>query len=115
MGNHCINGQVTIKELATAYQHIHSLTSKKGYWLSHCPIHPMEMRNRVGCIHGHTHPYLMLKENMWGDKVIDTRYKNVCLEYTGYRPILLPYVMSDEYTQECIKLWNEKYSGVTGE
>ena len=29
--------------------------SYKNFWLSHCPIHPGEMRNRKGNIHGHLH------------------------------------------------------------
>ena len=31
------------------------LYTYKSFWLSHCPIHPDEMRNRKGNIHGHTH------------------------------------------------------------
>ena len=29
--------------------------SYKQMWLSHCPIHPHEMRNRLGNVHGHMH------------------------------------------------------------
>jgi len=31
------------------------LFSYKNTWISHCPIHPKELRNRRGCIHGHLH------------------------------------------------------------
>lgn len=31
------------------------LYSYKNFWLSHCPIHPQELRNRIGNIHGHLH------------------------------------------------------------
>jgi len=31
------------------------LFSYKNFWLSHCPIHPQEMRTRKGNIHGHLH------------------------------------------------------------
>jgi calcineurin-like phosphoesterase family protein len=31
------------------------LFSHKNYWISHCPIHPQELRNRYGNIHGHLH------------------------------------------------------------
>ena len=31
------------------------LFSYKNKWVSHCPIHPNEMRNRLGNIHGHLH------------------------------------------------------------
>ncbi len=29
--------------------------SYKNFWLTHCPIHPQEIRNRKGVIHGHLH------------------------------------------------------------
>lgn len=31
------------------------LFSYKSYWISHCPIHPDELRGRLGNIHGHLH------------------------------------------------------------
>lgn len=31
------------------------LFSYKNHWISHCPIHPQELRNRDGNIHGHLH------------------------------------------------------------
>ena len=31
------------------------LFTYKNTWLSHCPIHPQEMRSRLGNIHGHLH------------------------------------------------------------
>lgn len=57
--------------------------SRKGYpkmFLTHCPIHPMELDYRVGYnIHGHIH------EN----KINDDRYICVSCEQVSYTPKLL--------------------------
>lgn len=46
------------------------IASYKRFWLSHCPIHPCEMRGRRGNIHGHVH----------SQSVPDKDYYNVCVE-----------------------------------
>ena len=33
------------------------LYTYKNFWLSHCPIHPDELRDRTANIHGHLHKY----------------------------------------------------------
>lgn len=50
------------------------LFSCKNTWISHCPIHPQELRNRDGNIHGHLHNSI----------VPDLRYFNVNLDVNGY-------------------------------
>lgn len=50
------------------------LFSYKNFWLSHCPIHPQEMRNRKLNIHGHLHASVL----------DDTRYFDVCPEKHNY-------------------------------
>ena len=50
------------------------LFSYKNTWISHCPIHPQELRNRDGNIHGHLHNSI----------VPDLRYFNVNLDVNGY-------------------------------
>ncbi|MGX9522589.1 hypothetical protein ACWX0P_27895 [Vibrio mediterranei] len=77
LGNHCTDQKVTIQELASVFDSIHSLHSRRNYWLSHCPIHPSEMRGKLGNIHGHTHHRC----------IDDKRYLNVCVERTGSKPI----------------------------
>lgn len=52
------------------------LGNYKNYWLSHCPIHPMEMRGRLGNIHGHLHQKVVPNE----------RYFNVCVEHCYGKP-----------------------------
>ena len=50
------------------------LMTYKGLWLSHCPMHPQEMRNRKGNVHGHLHE----------EVVDDTKYFNVNLDVSDY-------------------------------
>ena len=71
-GNHCH---------LPAYGHpkIHvegGLTKRYGFWISHAPIHPDELRGRRN-IHGHVHY----------KSVADDRYINVCCENINYTPI----------------------------
>ena len=54
----------------------HSLKNFNGYWLSHAPIHPEELRGKLN-IHGHTHSH----------NIGDDRYINVSSENTNYKPI----------------------------
>lgn len=55
-----------------------ALEKKYGYWLSHCPIHPNELRGSK-CMHGHVH----------NKSIDDDRYINVCCENVNYTPISL--------------------------
>lgn len=87
MGNHDtdrLSRGITVRHLCKVYDEIHALTSKSGFWISHAPIHPDEMRNRFGNIHGHTH----------GHVIDDPRYINVCLEQTDWRPISFQQLLS---------------------
>lgn len=51
---------------------------KYGYWLTHAPIHPDELRNAKN-IHGHVH----------SKTIPDDRYINVSCENINYTPISL--------------------------
>jgi len=73
-GNHChlpyyANSRININP---------ALVKKYGFWLSHCPIHPDELRGKNN-IHGHSHDGL----------IDDNRYYNVCVEHLNYVPIEL--------------------------
>lgn len=53
--------------------------SYKNMWLSHPPIHPKEMRNRKGNIHGHLHM----------ETLEDPNYYNVNLDVNNYQFVTL--------------------------
>lgn len=79
LGNHCTDNserQRAMRHISSRCNKIGGLFNYKGFWLSHAPIHPEELRGKVN-IHGHMH-----------DKVIDDpRYFSVCLEQIDYKPI----------------------------
>jgi calcineurin-like phosphoesterase family protein len=77
LGNHDTDRAITMQDQLEVFDSIHSLWSKRNMWLSHCPIHPMEMRGKTHNIHGHLH----------SAKVDDPRYINVCVEHTDWKPI----------------------------
>lgn len=88
-GNHDTERGITMKHLVDVYDSVHALYCKRNYWFSHCPIHPQEMRGREGCIHGHLHDKKVKMEDPTTSSVVipDSRYLNVCLEHTGYKPV----------------------------
>lgn len=62
----------------TMFDSVHGLTSRNGFWLSHAPIHPVELRGKKN-IHGHVHT----------QTIDDERYINVSCENVRYKPISL--------------------------
>ena len=64
------------------------LHSKYGYWLSHAPIHPDELRGKKN-IHGHVHEKLIKRVDTLLREVVDERYICVCCEHVNYTPISL--------------------------
>lgn len=78
LGNHCTDNKTrpTIQQLSEVFSSIHGLYKYKDLWLSHCPLHPMELRGKKN-VHGHLH----------AATVDDPRYLSVCLEQTDYAPI----------------------------
>lgn len=57
------------------FSKVAGLVPYKGYWLSHAPIHPNELRGRKN-IHGHVHL----------SSIEDERYINVCVEMSAGVP-----------------------------
>lgn len=57
--------------------------SYKNMWVSHCPIHPQELRGRILSVHGHLHGDVV--HNWKGD--IDERYFNVNLDNNNFKPV----------------------------
>ena len=60
---------------------IHGFTRYKDFWMSHCPMHPNEIRKMAGNIHGHVHRFSDTP------RVEDPRYFNVNCEYHSYKPV----------------------------
>ena len=83
LGNHDLERGIKIEHIAEVYDKVFALHSRRGVWFTHCPIHPSEMRDRIGSVHGHKHEGI----------IDDPRYFNVCLEHTKYKPVLFSQVM----------------------
>lgn len=56
--------------------------SYKNIWISHIPIHPNEIRNRLGNIHGHLHEEI----------IPDKRYFNVNIDVNNYEFVNFDYI-----------------------
>lgn len=78
LGNH---DKYSVEKYLTVVQKIRGFCVYKDYWLSHCPIHPNEMRSMKGNLHGHIHNF--------GDtqRINDKRYFCVNPEFHGMYPI----------------------------
>lgn len=63
------------------FDSIHSMVNYKGFWLTHAPIHPCELRGKRN-IHGHVHDN-SVKRGMG----LDERYINACLEVNNFKPV----------------------------
>jgi calcineurin-like phosphoesterase family protein len=94
LGNHDLPRD--IPELMKYVQSVSGLTRYKGIWLSHCPVHPMELDHRVRrVIHGHIHENIVMKETnlILGGvffagtrQIADDRYHGVSCEQVDYTP-----------------------------
>ncbi len=58
----------------------------KGYIMSHIPLHPDCLSRWKINIHGHLH----------GNVIDDSRYVNVCVEQTDYRPVMLSKILEEK-------------------
>lgn len=84
LGNHdSREGKSNLIKYAKAGIKFHGLTTYKEAWLSHCPIHPDELRKKKYVVHGHTHNY----------NINDKRYFNVSCENINYKPIRYDEIM----------------------
>ncbi len=73
---------------------------KKGFVMSHMPIHPTSMGRWQLNIHGHTHNNTVKTiVNVKGDyietKTEDERYYCACVERTNFRPKLLDEILNE--------------------
>lgn len=68
------------------------LFSYKNFWISHCPIHPRELRSRIANIHGHLH----------GVTIDSPHYFNVNLDNNNFQLVSLDTIKSHYKEQLCI-------------
>lgn len=77
LGNH--DSRIFYSRIPSNIELMLPLVNYKGFWLSHCPIHPQEMRERKGNIHGHLH-----------DEILDDPlYFNVNIDVNNYEFVSL--------------------------
>lgn len=73
LGNH---DEFPISTYQIYFNKIHGITKYKGFWLSHAPVHPNELRRKMN-IHGHVHNNTIRRAS---DGFLDRRYINVSVE-----------------------------------
>ncbi len=66
---------------------------KKGFIMSHIPIHPGSLSRWQLNIHGHTHNNVVMSESLL--PFADERYYCACVERTNFRPIELDQILSE--------------------
>ena len=82
LGNHD-SDRLKMEDIYKHYKNVRSLYKYHEFWLSHCPVHPDELRGKIN-IHGHVHDKTIMLN---GD--VDSRYINVSCEAVNYTPISL--------------------------
>ena len=104
-GNHDIFK--TKDYLEAGFKEIYGSRVLANCLLTHIPVHPESLGRFLGCVHGHTHgrvvqrspeSMLYLSDSTVADILADRpdpRYRNVCVEQTAYRPVLLEQVVAE--------------------
>lgn len=74
-GNH---DDLPVNTYLCAFEEVFGILKYKGFWLSHAPIHPNELRGRVN-LHGHVH-YATIPDpnyiNLCVDRMVAVKYPN---------------------------------------
>jgi len=89
-GNHDVLAEAWYRD---TFEVVHGAMEYKGFFITHIPIHPMELYRRPN-IHGHCHgggpAELQIGENY-------DRYFNAILEYNDYKPVLFQTIKDKFY------------------
>lgn len=75
-GNH--DDLLPTRAQVEVFEEIYGLLKYKGFWLSHAPIHPSEMRGRIANVHGHIHDKIVINSHCL---VPNPAYVNVCIDH----------------------------------
>lgn len=78
------------------FDDIKAYVVKKGFIMSHIPIHPGSLSRWELNIHGHLHSNKVQYGQIKDNTIDDVRYYCASVEHTDFRPILL-----DRVLQEC--------------
>lgn len=102
MGNH--DRPKDIPELLKYVESVAGMIHYKGFWLTHCPVHPQELNFVRGNIHCHIHemtvPYTEVEVDYW-DKpgIIKSKsgllYHNVDAHLIDYKPKTLEQILEE--------------------
>ena len=74
MGNHDSKKLYTLPQSSNISIQL-PLYSFRNIWVSHCPIHPSELRSKLGNVHGHMHL----------NSLPDKRYLNANIDVNDYK------------------------------
>jgi calcineurin-like phosphoesterase family protein len=88
LGNHDLPKHS--KQLLNHVDYIGGIMKYKGIFLSHCPVHSMELDYRISRnIHGHLHEKSIMIMNENGELIKDKRYHCVSVEQVDFKPVSL--------------------------
>jgi calcineurin-like phosphoesterase family protein len=95
-GNH---DPVKMRKYFDLFDDVRGYVVKKGFIMSHIPIHPGSLSRWELNIHGHLHSNFVGKIAPWDTSVStkdpDLRYYCACVEHTDYRPKLLDDILKE--------------------
>lgn len=83
LGNH--DRRQDIPELLKYVNSVSGMVQLKGLILTHCPIHPSQLKRFRKNVHGHTHDKFVKRFGIFKDH----RYINVSAEVINYKPVLI--------------------------
>ena len=87
-GNH---EPVKMRKYFDLFDDVRGYVVKKGFIMSHIPIHPESLSRWELNIHGHLHSNVVLNKT----KRPDHRYYCACVEHTNFRPKLLDDILKE--------------------
>lgn len=90
-GNH--DGKFSTKQWLEIFNSVEGIVKYKGFWLTHAPIHPLELRGKRN-IHGHVHQHSI--RNTYTNE-LDPNYINVTCEALDETPISLTQIKDGTY------------------